>query len=126
DDEKVLLTKKELEMLKLLQKKDVVQLNLSFTRLIQEYSIDMYLLEIPIKLKQLSRFLGFLPSSKILVNTENIMMIAYLTPYLSEWLKNDLNWSVNAIIESNIPIFPDMTWFNEESQKWLTPQVLME
>ncbi len=119
--------KTDCEILKTLHQEKVVQLNLIYTRLILEYSIDQYLVEIPfMPIEQLSRLLTFLPWTELFYTSRNILMITYLTAFSSEWMKKNLVWTVKNIIESNIPIPPKISWYDTENQQWNTPQLIRD
>ncbi len=117
--------KADLELLKTLQQNNLIQLNLMYTRLILEYSIDHYLIKVPIMdLTQLSRLLAFVPWSELFFTSRNILVMAFLTKNFSQWMKEDLHWPVKIISEANIPISPKISWFNPEINQWNTPQTL--
>ncbi|MFX0087709.1 MAG: hypothetical protein ACFFAU_18810, partial [Candidatus Hodarchaeota archaeon] len=117
--------KADVELLKTLHQNNVIQLNLMYTRLILEYSIDQYLIKIPVMdLRQLSRLLAFIPWSELFLTSKNILIMAFLPNYFSQWMKEDLNWSVKVISEANIPISPKISWFNPEINQWYIPHLL--
>jgi hypothetical protein len=119
--------KAELELLQTLHQANVIQLNLIYTQLILEYSIDQYLIKIPnMDLTQLSRLLAFIPWSELFFTSKNILMMAFLTKSFSKWMKEDLHWPVKAISEANIPISPKISWFNPETNQWNIPQLMRE
>lgn len=121
------LNKADSKILKHLYQNNVVQLFVIFSRLILGYSIDQYLIKIPIMpLSQLSRLLTYLPWAELYFTSNNILMITYLRKNFVEWVKEELHWPITNIIEFNIPTPPTTTWYNHEKNQWLVPEFIRE
>ncbi len=115
----------ESNLLKELFRKQVARITFFPNRMIYEFSLDDYWVEVsPIPYKQLLRLLYWLPTVHLFLMDKNIQMWTKLTPNLAEWLRNDLNWSVKEIIQYKSPSRLLKTFYNEETSQWKTPSIL--
>ena len=121
------LNKADLKILKHLYQKNAVQLILILSRLILGYSIDQYLIKIPIMpLSQLSCLSAYLPWAELYFTSNNILMITYLRNDFVEWVREELHWPITNIVESNVPTPPTTTWYDHENNQWLVPEFIKE
>lgn len=115
-----------LEILKELRQKKVIQVGFDVDNLLREYSLDYFLVKIPtMPFHQLSRLLNWLPMSSIFFTETSIYIRTYLTPDLVKWIKDVVQWPIMAI-NLHFPFkkrnFNQM--FDEKGCEWKVPIIL--
>ncbi|MFX0172859.1 MAG: hypothetical protein ACFE9L_13160 [Candidatus Hodarchaeota archaeon] len=115
----------ELSLLSDLIRNHVCQPTFFLTRLIYDFSLDFYLITLPLmQLKQLAHVLTWLPYGHFIFTETNIYIWAFLTPEIVQWMRTDLEWSVLAVSSHLYSKQLDLSWFNEDTNQWRAPLVL--
>ncbi len=118
-------TKETIGLLKQLKYNNNLNIDWIPLRLVYEFSLDYYWIIIPkIPLPKLTRFLEILPYSVVHLAEDQIILYAYLTPQLAQWMREDLNWEVHFVSRLFSPINLQYEWFNEDRMEWETPSFL--
>jgi hypothetical protein len=118
-------SKNELTLLRTLYGSKISLLWFFPSRLISEFSLDRYWVEIPdIPIFQLNKFLVILPFAQIYSNEKGYYLWTALTPELAHMIKKDLNWVVSPITRAYFTSFYSEKWFDSKIQQWRTPLVL--
>lgn len=107
--------KLKLNLLKELFHLNVVQITFFPSRMINEFSLNDYWIIIPlIPYKQLLRLLYWLPTAYLIYTSEGIHLWTRLTLNLAEWLKEELNRSIQEIYQQSSPLRLLKEFYNEE------------
>ncbi|MHA2306847.1 MAG: hypothetical protein ACXACU_15805, partial [Candidatus Hodarchaeales archaeon] len=118
------LDENEVSILNSLLANQTCQVYFSINKLLYDYSVDFYEVEIPnIPLKQFSRVLDVLPYSHIFFTKSNIFLWTVLKPEDKEWI-NELNWNLRRILLHHAYQIPDLNWFDLEHLAWIPPRIL--
>lgn len=122
------LSREELQLFAYLYHKKVVQCDFNPTRLISDYSLDRFSIEIPqnVTLKHLKILLRYLPRARVFTTETGIQMWTVLTQNLAEWLDQELKWTVRPIQTQYWGQPPEKRWFDYELCEWNTPHLLNE
>jgi len=120
------LSRDEIGLLKQLYYNKVVNIGFVPWRMIYEFSLDRYCIEIPqkpiLKLKQL---LFLLPYSFTYITKDKIYIWAFLTPHLVNWIKNRLKWNIYPVIWTQQLQDLSFEWFNKTTLQWKIPRILL-
>jgi hypothetical protein len=119
-------SKEELQLIAYLFHKKVLQCDFNPTRLISDFSLDRYSIQIPqnMKLENLEILLSYLPRARVFTTETGIQMWTVLTPSLVNWLVHDLEWPVQPIYTQYWGQTPERSWFDYQSCQWNTPHLL--
>jgi hypothetical protein len=118
-------TKETIGLLKQLNYNNNLNIDWIPLRLVYEFSLDYYWIITPkFPLPQLTRFLEILPYSVVHLAEDQIILFAYLTPQLAQWMSEDLNWEIHFISRLFSPVNLHYEWFNEDKMQWETPLFL--
>ena len=118
-------TKESIGLLKQLNYNNNLNIDWIPLRLVYEFSLDYYWIIIPkIPLPRLTRFLEILPYSVVHLAEDQIILYAYLTPQLAQWMSEDLNWEIHFVSRLFSPSNLHYEWFNEDRMQWKTPLFL--
>ena len=121
------LSRDEIGLLKQLSYNEVVSIGFVPWRLMYEYSLDLYWINLPIIPDfMLKRFLNLVPYSDIYYTENSISLLTRLTPKVVHWIKTDLNWRVIPVTLVHYPQNLDFNWFDVEKLKWKTPLLLLK
>ncbi|UCG00644.1 MAG: hypothetical protein JSW11_13620 [Candidatus Heimdallarchaeota archaeon] len=119
-------SKEELQLIAYLYHKKVLQCDFNPIRLISDFSLDRFSVQIPktMKLKHLEILLSYLPRARVFTTETGIQMWTVLTPDLVHLLVQDLEWTVQPINTQYYGISPEKSWFDFQACEWKTPQIL--
>ncbi len=121
------LSRNEIGLLKQLSYNEVVAIGFVPWRLVYEYSLDLYWINLPtIPDFLLKRFLCLVPYSDIYYTENSISLLTRLTPKIVHWITTDLNWRVIPVTLVHYPQNLDFNWFDVEKLKWKTPLLLLK
>lgn len=101
------------------------QVSFIIDRLINESSLDIYSIEIPMMpFKQLNLFLNMIPFAYLFYTESKIYIWAYLNPKEVDWISKQLNWKINKVHleKSFLPL--DREWFDFKNLAWYQPKIL--
>jgi len=123
---KKIFTADETGLIKQLYYNRVMQIGFVPWRIVNEFSIDSYYIDLPkLPSYKFNLLLKLLPYSEIIETEKNVKIWTRLPKNLVEWMKEKLNWEVHNVI----PIFSradlNYDWFNEEKLQWNTPEILL-
>ena len=98
-----ILTRNEIGLLKLLYSNKVVHVGFIPYRLIYEFSIDEYWLQLPeLSENQLKKLLSVIPYCEIYNIEKSILIWTRLMGYQVDWIRNELKWDVLPILRVTI------------------------
>ena len=121
------LSRDEIGLLKQFSSNEVVSIGFVPWRLVYEYSLDLYWINLPtIPDLLLKRFLCLVPYSDIYYTENLISLLTRLTPKVAHWIKTDLNWRVIPVTLVHYPQNLDFNWFDVEKLKGKTPLLLLK
>ncbi|MFX1505511.1 MAG: hypothetical protein ACFFDC_05280 [Promethearchaeota archaeon] len=119
------LTRTDVGLLKQLFYNQVLQFRFVPWRLIREFSLDVYCIILPkIPNFQLKHFLNLIPVSDIFFAEESIYIWTRLTPKLSQWITNDLNWTIISVTRKFVPSKLEFDYFDPLELQWRAEQFL--
>ncbi|MFX1514757.1 MAG: hypothetical protein ACFFC6_00465 [Promethearchaeota archaeon] len=119
------LTRKEIGLLKQLYYNRVVYTGFVPWRLVYEFSLDLYGINLPkIPFIQLQQFLILIPFSQIYFTEKLIHIRARVTPKLVRWIERDLEWTIFPIIRKQYRLDLEFNWFDSELLQWRTPGII--
>lgn len=118
-------SKSGLSLLKDLNDINVCQLTFYPNRLLFEFSLDQYWINLPlIPFNQLSRLLKWLPYTRLSFTETGIHIWSFLTSEITDFLNTKLDWIVRPIIHYHDPMGLNFKWFNPKGLHWLLPKIL--
>ncbi|MHA2246624.1 MAG: hypothetical protein ACXADY_16905 [Candidatus Hodarchaeales archaeon] len=113
-------SKPEQDMLSYLYKEEVIQIDFNPIRLMSDFSLNEFWIEIPSNVQQdhLMMIISYLPDCHIISTKINTYLWTRLTPEFVKCFINDLGWKVTPVIN----IYPGEKtkedWFDHDSNKW--------
>ena len=119
-------SKKEQQLLTYLYHKKVFQINFDPIRLGSDFSLDRYWVQLPqdLEFNDLKILLSYLPVVNVFNTETTNFLIPILTPDLTQWLVQDLEWSVQSIRTKYRGRPAERNWYNFQATEWRTPQLL--
>jgi len=119
------ITKDELGILKQLYYNRVVFVDFIPWRIVHDFSIDLYVINIPkFPRSKLNYLLNLISYSDIYETEKNVSLWTRLPQTLEHWMKKDLNWEIDSVIRDHNPRDLNYDWFDEEELQWKTPEIL--
>ena len=119
------LSRDEIGLLKQLYYNKVINIGFIPWRMIYEFSLDRYCIEISKKpLFQLKQFLFLLPYSYTYLTQDKIYIWAFLNSHLMNWIKKDLKWDIYPVLWTHQIQDLSFKWFNKETLQWKIPKIL--
>ena len=118
-------SKSELGILKQLYYNRLVYVDFVPWRIVHDFSIDLYMINIPeFPSSKLNYLLNLISYSEIFETEKSVRIWTRLPQTLENWMKMDLNWEIDSIILDHIPSGLNYNWFDEEKLQWKTPEIL--
>jgi hypothetical protein len=125
ENPKIAFSKSNTDILKKLIQEQICQPFFTLDRIIFEYSIDHYSVEIPkMPLKQLEYVQRALPHTQLYMTEKKYFLWTHLSPDDFNWITDDLGWKTKNILASKYHEPLNSKWFNTETLQWNTPRVL--
>ncbi len=93
--------------------------------ILNEYSLDMYWIEIPAKWECTAfTFLHLLPWSSVLTTIDKTILIAPLSSNILRWIKTSLEWNISPIHSVFRSRSLTEEWYNFQEEVWNPPRFL--
>lgn len=119
------LSNNERGLLKLLPKKNVVQLGFIPWEIIYEFSLTRYLLIFPkTSLPKLNWCLELVPYCDIDITNENVLLWTRLTSNYVKWIKKNIDCIIHPISRLHFPSPVKFEWFDNNKNQWKTPEII--
>jgi hypothetical protein len=125
ENPQIVFSKSDTDMLKKLIQEQICQPFFTLDRIIFEYSIDHYSVEIPkMPLKQLEYVQSALPHTQLNMTEKKYFLWTHLSPDDFNWITDDLGWKTKNILQSKYHDPLNYKWFNKKTLQWNIPSVL--
>ncbi|MHA2387858.1 MAG: hypothetical protein ACXACW_03960 [Candidatus Hodarchaeales archaeon] len=124
---KNILTRSEITIMTQLFEKSVIDIGFVPWRLIDEYSRNLYCVEIPpLPYSTLIPFLEILPYADSYFSEKNHFLLARLSPQMVQWIQKSLKWKTFSLQRLHFATELKSDWFNSKTMEWTKPLILQK
>jgi hypothetical protein len=117
----------EIEQLKYLYNKKVLEVGFTPWRLIYNYSVNRYCIRIPkITFKKIIHFLKILPYAEIYFSRHQIYLWTRLRNKEVDWIRNRFRWTIFPVVRAHPISDLDFDWFEKDCLQWTRSKILQD
>ena len=121
-------TKKEWQLLFYLQHKKVLQVRFNPIRLISDFALERYWIQIPhnTEFTKIQYLLYYFPLTRIFITETSIHLWTVLNSEFVQWFNKELKWPIQPTQTQYGGKNPRVDWFDTHSCEWKTPLILKD